>query len=358
MHVVTARPGRDSNYKIGGSASESQGGKLAADAPIGLSSNPGNSSSSGSAADAAVDGQCDLAGDLTPGYAAEDAARAFGIPRIEPVRIAAARSPRRTLVLKSAALPFAEYEGGAFPPQAHTHPAQPSPATEPRFALGHEDQTESISADEPAAVMIALHAPPPPDAVVSASGATAKNQVSTSGQVPVSDQLTAMLRMPKCREKGAPTGWESGPLRTASMPSLSSLAESTTTTLTLPAATAQALVALGQKPSAQRGLLFVGGALLGGAVVLALWLLPLGSHALSARGRSAAAQRLADPGAADPGAERLIEQALHAVRAGQNAHAAALLLHYRQSRPAGADPAVELMLRVLRKESAAPLPGR
>lgn len=295
-----------------------------------------------------------MSGELAPGYAAEHAARAFGIPRIEPVPIAAAPPPRRTLVLKNAALPFAEYEGGSFAPAERA--AQPSSATESRFARVHQDQTESITAGEPAAAMIALHAPP--DALANATGDTAKNRVSTPVPVPVSDQLTAMLRMPKCREKRTPAGWEPGPLKTASMPSLPSLAESTTTTLTLPAATAQALAALGRKPSAQRGLLFGAGALLGGAAVLALWLLPLGSHALSARGPSAAAGRPADPAAADAAAERLIEQALNAVRAGQNAHAAALLLHYRQSRPAGAEPAVEIMLRVLRREAAAPLPGR
>lgn len=329
MHVVTARPGRDSNYKLGGSASGSQSRKLAADAAFGSSPNSGGS---GGATDAAANVPCalsgDLSGELVPGYAAEHAARAFGIPRIEPVPIAAARPPRRTLVLKSAALPFGEYEEG--------------------------DQTESITAGEPAEAMSALHAPPTPEVLANSTGDTAKNRVSA----PVSDQLTAMLRVPKCREKGAPAGWESGPNRTAAMPSLPSLAESTTTTLTLPAATAQALAALSRKPSAQRGLLFVGGALLGGAAVLALWMLPLVGHALSARGPAAGAGRPADAVAADASAERLIEQALNALRSGQNAQAAALLLHYRQGRPAGADPAVEIMLRVLRKEAAAPLPGR
>ena len=281
----------------------------------------------------------DFLGELAPGYDAEHAARAFGIPRIEPVPIAAARPPRRTLVLKSAALPFEEY---------------PSPKADSGFALALEDHTESITAGEPAAAMIALQAPSAPSVLANSAGDTAKNRVST----PVSDQLTAMLRVPKCREKEAPAGWESGASRTATMPSLPSLAESTTTTLTLPAATAQALAALSRKPSAQRGLLFVGGALLGGAAVLALWMLPLVGHALSARGPSTGAGRPAEAVSADASAERLIEQALDAVRAGQNAHAAALLLHYRQSRTAGADPVVEIMLRVLRKEAAAPLPGR
>lgn len=230
----------------------------------------------------------------------------------------------------------------------------PPPTADSGFALAPEDQTESITAGEPAAEMIALHAPPTPAVLADAIDDTAKNRMST----PVSDQLTAMLRVPKCREKGVPAGWESGATSTATMPSLPSLAESTTTTLTLPAATALALAALSRKPSAQRGLLFFGGALLGGAAVLALWMLPLVGHALSARGSSARAGRPAEAVAADASAQRLIEQALDAVRAGQNAHAAALLLHYRQSRPAGADPVVELMLRVLRKETAAPLPGR
>lgn len=334
-----------------------QSHKLATDAASDLAIDASTGSPFGApaetdpAADAPPDLSSDLSCEFSAGIAADHAALAFGIPRIEPVPLVTARLPRRTLVLKSAALPFSDFpDGESLPPQ---RTAKPSPKRGSGFAL--EDQTESLTAAEPAAATIALHAPPALDTVTSASGETAKNLVRPP--IPVSEQLTAMLRVPKCREKEGHASWEAEPVKTAAMPSLPSSREATTTTLTLPAVTAQMLAALGRKSSAQRGLLFAGGSVLGAVAVLVLWALPLAGRSSNSHGGAAAVSPAAV--AADVSAERLIEQALDAVRAGQSAQAAVLLLHYQHSHPAGAaDPTLELMLRVLRKQAAAPLPGR
>jgi hypothetical protein len=100
-----------------------------------------------------------------------------------------------------------------------------------------------------------------------------------------------------------------------------------------------------------RGLLFVSGAVAMGVVLLAARALPVAAP------RPRAAGPLAPPSRAESSRERLIEHALHAIAQGHGEQAVALLGRYQDSGPS-TEHAVEVMLRVLKKDLATTVPPR
>lgn len=320
--------------------------------------------------------QAEAAAEPSIGYAAEHAALAFGIPRVAPVPIAAGTPPGTLREPTGAATPPAAAEqrlGPAGLRREDPLASRSRAATQllsARPGSPGEDLTESLTADpEEAAVVAALHASAAP-----AGGGTAA----------VSDQVTAVLTVPKGRpappgfvaagsrarppQAGEPLSEEpepqpqpepqlelhrrtTGPLQTAALPVLRGSPESATTTWTLPAATERTAVSCGRRATRRPALVFaagLAGAALGAAIsLLAVRALPPADHRPGSRGPAAARR-------SDASAERLIEQAVTALRAGQAEQAAALLLRYQASRPAAEpEPAVEIMLRLLRREAAA-----
>lgn len=277
---------------------------------------------------ALADENADLDPDPSAGYAADHAALAFGIPRIAPVLVQAV--------------------GGLDRPIGHP----------PGFAAEVEDLTESLIADEQQA------------AAVFPSGKLGE----LAGGSELSDPVTAALRLP-CRRPQTRTVWSGpqrlplterltvpsalgGPRLTAVLPPVSrGPAEAATTTVTLPAALPSALFAgvPGGRPSLRqptRRILFCGGALLVVAIV----------------GLVCSALPRVGPGAAPSPLvrhrdglhrERLLEQAVAALRDGRPEQAIPLLLRYQSGQLSGErDRTVDLMLRVLRTNSSAPLTAR
>lgn len=400
---MTVRPSRESRATLPGHATPaiphpSPFAASAPAAPPALGDAPESPTHSGRGAhrgDPAV--TAEVGSEPSTGYAAEHAPLAFGIPRIAPVPIAAAGSAGRPPGQNLVPAPRRRTEYGNQETIASSAPSSASPPRGEAFgeAFPIEDLTESLTAEEPVAAIADLSVP----ATVTLPGGAAREagtvgDAAGSGAAAVNDQVTTMLRVPKAAQKPGPADWEEaatlslaecaaapktlalpaprlcaplgGPLQTAAIPVLPLGTESATTTLTLPVATEPALCARPRRESGRRWLLFTGVAgavLLAGAFVAALRALPLesarraGGELGAGSGRSVAAPHAGS--APDASSERLIEQAMRALRTGHNDDAAALLLHYQAARPPGEpDPAVAIMLRVLRKEVAAPSPGR
>lgn len=312
--------------------------------------------------------------DPSVGYAAEHAALAFGIPRVAPVPIATGEPPGR--LREPAGAPQRAADERVLGAARHAREdassarslAGPLLAAEPSdFAL--EDLTESLTADADGAAAVAPRAGPTEPTGTGAGAGSASDQVTTMLTVPtgrglqapqdfaaescsLTQRSIAPLDEPLGELLGELLGDElrglaAAPLKTIAMPLLQGPMESATTTWTLPP-TGPAAATLGRGAigrSARLVAVALVGAVLGACVsLLTLRALPYASVRLGS-GRRAAPRR------PDANAERLIEQAVTALRAGQGEHAATLLRRYKDGRPAAeSEPAVEIMLRMLHRD--------
>lgn len=305
--------------------------------------------------------------DSSVGYAAEHAVLAFGIPRVAPVPIAAGAPPgalrgpadAAQRAAKQPTLARAVYKREAV--HSPCPPAGPSREVE-QAEFASEDLTESLTAEAARAAAAPAESAAPVQASVSS----------------VSDQLTAVLTMPPGRGRQGSRdyvvdpsppldpsaadprvtelelelhGRVTAPLQTAALPIVHRPAESATTTWSLPATTEQLAASARPRRSGRAAVL--------GAVALAG--VALGAASAWFLVRSPPPARVAPVAARqvlalhpDAAAERLIEQALSALRAGDGEHAATLLLRYKASRSATeAEPAVDIMLRLLQRDATA-----
>lgn len=348
---------------------------------------PAGSSEEAELVKAKVAATANAEADPSVGYAAEHAALAFGIPRVAPVPIATGEPPGR--LREPAGAPQRAADERVFGAARYLREdassasslTGPLLAAEPSgFAL--EDLTESLTADADGAAAVAARAGPTEPAEPAGAGAGS-----------ASDQVTTMLTVPKGRGLQAPQdfaaesssltqrsiapldellgeslgeslseslseplggelrGLAAAPLKTIAMPLLQGPMESATTTWTLPPATGPAAATLG-RGALGRSARLVAVALVGAALGACVSLLTL--RALPSASVGPGSGRRVAPRRPDANAERLIEQAVTALRAGQGEHAAALLRRYKDGRPAAEpEPAVEIMLRVLHRDAAA-----
>lgn len=346
-----------------------------------------------------ADAELSLELDQSAGYTAEHAALAFGIPRVAPVPTGA-----------TGAIGAIGATGATGPDRVGAATAAQGDSSR-RYARAPaageaepEDPTESLTGDERE---VSVPAPRSGEEALPGAGGERLGSGPSPGPAdpgprarPIGEVVTAVLPLPKSRAPELRPAWggtERLPLseRAQAAVTLSGLritvappaevgtgsepAEAKTTTVTLPVASQHPPAVSAWRELAWRGLLFVGGAVTMGVVLLAVRALPItrgperAASLLAPRGRSEPGRSepsrrepsRREPGRSEPGRERLREplreqlivHALRAIAAGHREQAVTLLGRYQDSGPA-AEHAVELMLRVLKKDLGATAPAR